>query len=116
MFAPSVSRWTARLARAAALAKAFALLEDPPRSVAAGAHVDGLAGAPLRPASDPSAHVTHAHEARTHPHRRRLVAGARERRPGAVAARPVRCTVPIARVTAPAQPPLAARGRSRATS
>jgi hypothetical protein len=95
MFAHHLPRWTARLTRAAALVKAFALLEDPPRSAAATAHAPGAPAAVLRSATDPSSHVSHAHEARTHPHRRRLAAPARARRPGAVVARPAPCTTPV---------------------
>jgi hypothetical protein len=112
MFASHISRWTARLARAAALVKAFALLEDPPRSAAAGAGADRLAGAPLRPASDPSIHVALARAARTHPHRRHLGAAPRARRPGAPRPRPQACVVPIPRAGPATQPPLPARGRA----
>lgn len=95
MFASHPTGWTARLARAAALVKAFALLEDPPRSAAHAAHVPVTGDHALRPAAEPSYHGSHAHAARTHPHRRGLGPAAHSRRPGAVPARPLPCIVPI---------------------
>jgi hypothetical protein len=84
MFAPHLPRWTARLARAVALVKAFALLEDPPRSAQTS-----TGAPPARVSRRPG----------VHPHDRRLAARAhlRPRRPGSVAAKPAACTVPIGR-------------------
>ncbi|HUR85700.1 MAG TPA: hypothetical protein VMY78_10165 [Solirubrobacteraceae bacterium] len=80
MFASDLPRWTASLRRAAALVKAFALLEDAPPSASVAArpcrHADN---APRRLADIPALRAT------------------RERREGAVAARPAVCTVPVVR-------------------
>ncbi len=155
MFASSLPSWTASLRRAAALVKAFALLEDTPRGANdaapprrptdpmsrrlgdAAAHGRPADSTPRRipdsaPRGRPDAgtrgrdagagprrladipplrlHVPAAaaqgaaadlraadlHGLRSHPHRRALRA-TRERREGAVVARPAACTVPVVR-------------------
>jgi hypothetical protein len=101
MFATAVSRWTARLARAIALVKAFALLEDAPRSAPARACPSPPRDAGPRTTADTAPHVVHAHEQRTHPHRLPLAAAPRTRRPGAPP-RPVQpCTMPVVNPLAP---------------
>jgi hypothetical protein len=96
MFASQLPRWTAGLRRAAALVKAFALLEDAPRSAAPERQRRALAQLPplaLDPRGGAPEHDRHA--ARAHPHRRALT-HVRMRRDGAVPARPAACTMPIA--------------------
>jgi len=96
MFASHLPRWTAGLRRAAALVKAFALLEDAPRSAAPAPRRRRLAQIPplvVDPRAGAPEHDRHM--ARTHPHRRALT-HVRVRRDGAVPARPAACTVPIA--------------------
>jgi hypothetical protein len=92
MFATSHAPWIERLRRAAALVKAFALLEEPPRSAPAPVR------APVHaPATNTRAtrHSAYPRESRTHPHRAALVAPAWDRRPGAPP-RPVQaCTMPL---------------------
>jgi hypothetical protein len=100
MFASHLPRWTASLRRAAALVKAFALLEDAPRSAPTASRPRRLSDTPpLRLTSGAACHagaVAELDDARTHPHRRTLRARSR-RRDGAVTARPMPCTVPIVR-------------------
>ena len=98
MFAPDASPWTTRLRRAAALVKAFALLEDAPRGDQAAAHAAGPAS-PSAPsgARAPGApeHIQHSDRGRAHPHQLPLATIAAPRRPGAPPARPQPCTMPI---------------------
>jgi hypothetical protein len=96
MFAPEPVSWTTRLRRAAALVKAFALLEDPPSR--APAPTAPTAGGPAaRISADLAPHVVHAHAQRTHPHRLPLAGRPVPRRPGSVPARPAPCTMPLPR-------------------
>jgi hypothetical protein len=91
MFATSHSPWIERLRRAAALVKAFALLEEPPRSA------PSPASTPVHPAATHTraAHRACQREPRVHPHRAALVAPTWDRRPGAPP-RPVQpCTMPL---------------------
>ncbi len=98
MFASNLPSWTASLRRAAALVKAFALLEDAPRGAVAQPRARRLADTPPLPLDHAIAagggHDGDLHAARVHPHRRALRA-TRERREGAVADRPAACTVPL---------------------
>src|SRR4051795_9824957 len=89
------ARWTAGLRRAAALVKAFALLEDAPRSAAPDPRRRALAHPPPLPLGPLAGEPEHdRHMARVHPHRQCLT-HVRVRRDGAVPARPAACTVPI---------------------
>ncbi|HTN25318.1 MAG TPA: hypothetical protein VL120_15110 [Solirubrobacteraceae bacterium] len=107
MFASEPPTWTSRLRRAAALVKAFALLEDPPRDArrAATARLPASAAPPSAPAAPSSAlrpaavgeRAPHSDRGRAHPHRLALVTTAAPRRPGAPPARPQPCTMPIVR-------------------
>jgi hypothetical protein len=99
MFAPPSSSWSLRIRRAAALVKAFVLLEDPPRSAATTALIAPGRSSGPRPAADLPTHVVHAHAQRTHPHRLPLAAARRVRRPGAVPAPAAACTMPVGRRT-----------------
>jgi hypothetical protein len=90
MFAHRFPRLTASLARAAALVKAFALLEEPPRSAPAAAH-------PAATNTRAAGHSAYQCEPRGHPHRAALVAPAWDRRPGAPPRPVAPCTMPILR-------------------
>jgi hypothetical protein len=97
MFARSPSTFADRVRRAAALVKAFALLEDPPRSAEARAPIAPGWGSAARLTANLPTHVVHAHAQRTHPHRLPLAVTRRLRRPGAVPAPAAACTMPLAR-------------------
>src|SRR4051794_11128070 len=95
MFAYHLPRWTAGLRRAAALLKAFALLEDGPRGAAPTPRRGSLAQrSPLGLDRREGAPEHDRHGARAHPHRRALT-HVHVRRHGALPARPAACTVPI---------------------
>jgi hypothetical protein len=97
MFAPQTSGWTDRLRRAAALLKAFALLEEAPGQPvstvprAAITHPAGRSGATS------AGRAYRPQEARTHPHRQTLAISRTARRPGAPARPAQPCTMPTAR-------------------